>query len=420
LGSIALMVAAIGCGGSSDGKGGQTGTGGSGGSGTGGVSGSGGTNGTGGAGEQSSEFSFALAPTALMLPLGGTQPVTVTIDRDVGTTTFSDPLTFELDLPSAITGTGVTAAFAPNPATAGSTTLTVNVGTTGIAAGNYSMNVVAKTGAGATAMQYTVALPLKVTSAAATTLLVDADYSDNNRDTTNVDAMPSASDKLFPTLLQDETIAFNTFVVPAVGTAATTPASSDLTGYSTIVWYTGETYGATTATITPVQQAILESWLDQGGHTLIIFSQNMVYDLYTGNWTSETNTFLTNYVGAIGSAADGDLNHMTYNITGATGTALAAKVFQVIGNQPITSSGDTINPAAGTDVLGTVVSDADGVLTPAAAIPIVVGRKAVGTSGTSKVVYVGAPAENILMTAANNSAAQLLHGILVYLGVKTS
>src|ERR1022692_871942 len=137
------------------------------------------------------------------------------------------------------------------------------------------------------------------------------------------------------------------------------------------------------------------------GHTLIIFSQNMVYDLYKGNWTSETNTFLTNYVGAIGSAADGDLNHATYTVTGATGTALAAKVFQVIGDQPIISSGDTINPATGTDVLGTVVSDADGQLTPAAAIPIVVGRKTVGTAGTSKVVYVGAPVENILVTAAN-------------------
>ena len=124
-----------------------------------------------------------------------------------------------------------------------------------------------------------------------------------------------------------------------------------------------------TATVTPVQQAILESWLDQGGHTLIVFSQNMVYDLYKGNWTSETNTFLTNYVGAIGSAADGDLNHATYTVIGATGTALAAKVFQVIGDQPIVSSGDTINPATGTDVLGTVVSDADGQLTPAAPDP---------------------------------------------------
>ena len=109
------------------------------------------------------------------------------------------------------------------------------------------MNVVAKTGTGAAAMQYTVALPLKVTSAAATTLLVDADYSENNQDTTDVNAMPSVSDKLFPALLQNEAIAFNTFVVPAVDTAATTPASTDLTGYSTIVWYTGETYGGTTA-----------------------------------------------------------------------------------------------------------------------------------------------------------------------------
>ena len=401
LGSIALLVAAIGCGGSSnDGKGGSNGTGGSGDS-----NGTGGTTGTGGA-TQTTEYSFTVSPTALSLPPGGMQEVTVTIDR--GTPAFSGAITLALEVPNTITGSGVTAAITPNPATTNSATITVAVASTGVAAGSYSLAVVGTSGS----QTYTVSLPLVVTTAKAT-LLVDADYSENNQDPTNVDATPSASDKLFPPLLQNEAIAFNTFVVPAVDTAAITPASADLTGYSTIVWYTGQAYGTTTATISPVQQAILEAWLDQGGHTLIIFSQNMVYDLYKGN-------FLTDYVGAIGSAADGDLNHATYTVVGATGTALAAKLFQVIGDQPITSSGDTINPATGTDVLGTVVSDADGQLTPAAPVPIVVGRKTVGTAGTSKVVYVGAPAENILVTTANNSAAQLFHGILVYLGLKAS
>ena len=35
---------------------------------------------------------------------------------------------------------------------------------------------------------------------------------------------------------------------------------------------------------TPAQQAILESWLDQGNHTLLIFSQNIVYDLRQTDW----------------------------------------------------------------------------------------------------------------------------------------
>ena len=263
MGSIALMVAAIGCGGSSDGKG-KTGTGGSGATGTGGTSGTGGTNGTGGTGVQSSEFSFSVAPTALMLPLGGMQSVTVTIDRDLGSTTFTDPLTFELDLPATITGTGVTAAFAPNPATAGSTTLTVNIGTTGIAAGNYTMNVVATAGTGATAMQYTVALPLKVTSAAVTTLLVDNDGSANNADLSDTTNPQSASDTLFGTLLQGESIAFNSFVADAstAGTGAD-PSTSTIAGYSTIVWYTGNLYG-NNQTMSPAQEAILEGWLDGG------------------------------------------------------------------------------------------------------------------------------------------------------------
>ncbi len=421
MGSVALMVAAIGCGGSSDGKGGKTGTGGSGATGTGGTSGTGGTNGTGGTGVQSTDFSFSLSPTALMLPLGGTQTVTVTIDRDVGTTTFTEPLTFELDLPGTITGTGVTAAFAPNPATEASTTLTIDIGTTGIAAGNYTMNVVATAGTGATATQYTVALPLRVTSTAATTLLVDADYSDNNQDTTNVNATPSPSDTLFPTLLQHEAVPFNTFVVPATGAAATTPVLADLTGYSTIVWYTGNSYGAVDATMSPAQQAILEAWLDQGNHTLLIYSQNLVYDLRRGDWSSEpeTNTFLANYIGAIGSSDDGDLDHATYNAIGATGTAFASQIFQVIMDQPIGSSGDVINPATGTDTLATVVENPDHVLPAAVPVAIVVGRKSVGTAHTSTVLYAGLPIENILVTAGNNSAQQFFHAGLVYTGLKT-
>jgi hypothetical protein len=419
LGSIALMVAAIGCGGSSDGKGGKTGTGGS------GATGSGGTTGTGGTGVQSSEFSFTLAPTALMLPLGGMQTVTVTIDRDVGTTTFTDPLTFELDLPGSITGTGVTAAFTPKTATGASTTLTVDIGTTGIVAGSYSLNVVATAGTGATASQYTVVLPLKVTSAAATTLLVDNDYSDNNGDPTDTTLKPSVSDTLFATLLTNEGIPFNTFIVPTGTTPANTPSSNDLTGYSTIVWYTGYSYGRDTAssTMSPAQQAILESWLNLGGKTLLVFSQNLVYDIGDGSWGNgtETNAFLANYVGAVGSGDDGDLDHATYSVTGTAGTAFAGELFNVVMDSQILSSGDTINPAAGTDVLATVPSNPHLELTAKIAAPIIVGRKHVGgttaTNGTSTVVYVGFPIEDVLVTTNNNSGADVFDATLAYAGL---
>ena len=413
LGSIALMVAAIGCGGSSDGK---TGTGGSGATGTGGTSGTGGTNGTGGSGVQTTKYSFTLTPTALKLPPGGTQDVAVSIDRG-STTPFTGSITFALEVPNTIAANGVTAGINPQPATANTTTISVGVAST-VLPGSYTLAVVGTSGADS----YTVNLPLTVTGAAST-LLVDADYSANNQDTTDVNATPTASDNLFPMLLQHESVPFNTFVVPFPATGlASTPASTDLTGYSTIVWYTGEAYGQPQMTVTPAQQAILEAWLDQGNHTLLIFSQNMVYDLRMGDWntTPETNTFLTNYVGALGSSDDGDAVHnATYNVTGATGTPFAGQIFQVIMDQPLNSTGDVINPATGTDSLATVVENPDNVLDAPVPVAIIVGRKSVGAAHSSEVVYAGMPIENVLMTTGNNTAQQLFHAALVYTGLKT-
>ncbi len=426
------MVAAIGCGSSSSSKSGTGGsgtggsaTGGTGGTGTGGSgtggTGTGGSNGTGGSGVQSTEFSFSVNPTALMLPLGGMQALTVTINRDVGSTTFTGPLTFELDLPSTITGSGVTATFAPNPATAGSTTLTVNVGTTGIATGSYSLNVVATSGTGAAATQFTVALPLKVTSAAST-LLVDNDASPNNSDPTNTTATASTSDTLFTTLLTNESIAYQPFIVPS-GAPTTSPTTADLKNYSTIVWYTGANYGGDDPTLSDVQEAILADWLDQGGHTLLMFSEDLVYDRKMGDWdtTAETDDFLANYIGAMGDADDGDLNHVTYTASGVAGTAFASESFKVVKDSPIPSTGDIINPTTGANPpvkLVTVMSDPDGTGTPIATA-IAVGRKNVGAAGTSTIVYVGMPIEDILMTTGNNSAADFFHATLVYAGLKT-
>ena len=138
LGTVALVLAGVGCG--SSGDGGKTGSGGGGATGTGGTSGTGGATGTGGA-NQTSDYSFTVTPTALSLPPGGMQDVVVNIDRAerVG---LHRPDHVTLEIPNSITGSGVTQTIAPNPATAASTTLTVNVGTTGIVAGKYTLDVV--------------------------------------------------------------------------------------------------------------------------------------------------------------------------------------------------------------------------------------------------------------------------------------
>jgi hypothetical protein len=392
---MALMVATIGCGGSSDGKGGATGT--------------------GGTGLQTTKYSFTVAPTALKLPPGGTQDVAVAIDR--GSTPFTGSITFALNVPNTIATNGVTAGITSNPATANTTTISVGIAST-VSAGFYTLVVVGTSGA----ESYTVNLPLTVTGVAST-LLVDADYSANNQDATDVNAMPTASDTFYPNLLQHEAVPFNTFVVPypASGLLASTPTTADLAGYSTIIWYTGEAYGDPQMTLSPAQQAILEAWLDEGNHTLLIFSQNMVSDLRLTDWNGpETNTFLANYVGALGSSNDGDaLHNVTYDVMGATGTPFAGETYQVIMDSPLNSTGDVINPATGTDTLATVVENPDNVLGAPVPVAIIVGRRSVGAAHTSKVVYAGMPIENVLMTTGNNSAQQLFHAALVYTGLKT-
>jgi hypothetical protein len=406
------MVAVVGCGSSNDGK---TGTGGSGATGTGGTSGTGGTTGTGGA-NQTSDYSFTVTPTALTLPPGGMQDVTINIDRGPSGSAFTDPITFTLDIPNSITGAGVTQTFAPNPATAASTTLTVNVGTAGIAAGSYTLDVVGTAGSNT----YTVSLPLTVTGVK-NTLLVDNDGSSNNDDPTDPSDSQSTSDTLFATLLQGEGLGFNTFVTDEsmAGDSAADPSTSTIANYTTIVWYTGSLSGAQ-QTMSPAQETILSSWLDAGGHTLLIFSEYLFYDNGVGDWvTPETDTFLATDVGAAGDAVDGDLNDLNYTASGLTGTAFAGESFNVAKDYRIASTADVVNPAAGTDALVTVTENPDGALAAAQAVPAVVGRKHVGANGTSTVVYVGIPLEDVLMTTGNSSAADFFHATLVYAGIDT-
>jgi hypothetical protein len=410
LGSLVMALGLVGCGSSGT----KAGTGGAGGnSGSGGALGgdSGGAIGSGGATQSS--FSISTNPAAVMLPASGSQSIPVTINRNAGATTFNDPITLSLTVPSAQIG-WFTGAFTPNPATAGGSSLALSIGDAA-APGIYQLSVVATAGT----LTATSALPVTVTPPA-TTLLVDGDYSDNNGDVTNTTLTPSVSDALFSTLLKNEGVAFNTFVVPTPsGVDATTPAASTLASYSTIVWYTGDAFDDP-LTLSAAQQAILEGWLDAGGHTLLLFSENLVFDIGVGDWTlPETNTFLKSYIGAAGDADDGDLNHFTYAATGAASTVFTGEVFQIVKDTLIDSTADPINPAAGTDTLVTAMEDPSGAGT-AIAVPVTVGRKAAGAAGTSQVVYVGLPIEDIVQTSvtSNQTSADFFHAVLRYVGLK--
>ena len=215
---------------------------------------------------------------------------------------------------------------------------------------------------------------------------------------------------IFPTLLQNEGVAFQT----VVSTTDSSPAYSDLARYTTIVWYTG----ASKQTISSDQQQTLEQWLDMGGKRLVIFSENMAANL-GGTWTTEGNAFLGTYVGATGSASDvysyvreDFLYDLTYVVTGGAGTPFASKTFSVAKGTPIASTADVINPASGTTTLATVSVNPAFAGVGDYATPVAVGH----TKGTSTIVYVGLPIEDIAAPPMNTQQ-DFFHATLVYLGI---
>lgn len=248
------------------------------------------------------------------------------------------------------------------------------------------------------------------------TLLVDADQSSNNDDPT---FPPSYSDALFEVDLAVGKIPHDTIVIPSPGTAARM-AFPSLAPYRTVLWYTAD---ATTDLFSADQQAAVEQWLDLGQKTLLIFSENLLSDLGSGGtWTAPTdNALLSRYLGAPGWAADGlvdvagtgavSLKGRIYTVDGATGAPLAGMHFEVFSNTPLDSTADLVNPGPDTTVLAT--TDADPADTGInSATPIIVGHAV----GTSMVIYVGMPVENV-DGAPLNSITDLVNGVLQFAGL---
>lgn len=256
-----------------------------------------------------------------------------------------------------------------------------------------------------------------------TTLLVDHDDSANNQTPPDPSAPLSASDTFFAARLTAEHILFATTVIPD-DPNPTTPHFNDLAPYSTVLWYTGGAYGKT---MTASQQTTLKNWLDAGGKTLLLFSQNLFYDLGGGtgdHWTTvNNNTFLTDYIGAAGwyadavqfvNGQDADLNHNTYTVAGAAGTAFAGMNFTVVADTPVDSTADVVNPATAT-ALATIPADVQAT-NANTIVPIALVRTGVGTAGTSKILFVGLTVEDI-QGAPTNTGAEFVHAALKTVGL---
>jgi hypothetical protein len=255
-----------------------------------------------------------------------------------------------------------------------------------------------------------------------TTLLVDDDDSDNNDPNSPVQT-PSYSDTLFAGRLAGEHFTYTTFSVPAGNdTNPTVPSFSQLSGVSTIVWYTADNDGGEPPTLSSSQETTLGNWLDLGNKTLIIFSENLLFDLGP-DWT-DTNgdTFVATYLGLTGGEADVELasgdsldQDISFIATGvSTVPAFSGLSFAIDADLNITTTADAVNPAAGTDTLLTVQADplATGTNTTT-------GVASGHTKGTSKIIYVGIPIEAI-HGAPTNTSAQLFHACLKYAGLVTN
>jgi hypothetical protein len=211
-------------------------------------------------------------------------------------------------------------------------------------------------------------------------------------------------------------------VVPA-GTSAnpTGPAFSQLSGVSTIVWYTADNDTGEPPTLSSAQETMLGNWLDLGNKTLIIFSENLMFDLPL-DWTATNgDTFAANYLGLAGGefdvdTADGyELANVSYVATGvSTVPAFNGLSFAIDADLNIASTADAVNPASGTQALLTVQAD-----------PLDTGTNSTTavasghTKGTSKIIYVGIPIEDV-HGAPTNTGTQLFHACLKYAGLVTN
>jgi Bacterial Ig-like domain (group 2) len=347
------------------------------------------------------DFTLSLNPATLSLAQGGNSTVTVTVNRTGG---FTGSVTLALE--GANVGSAadqVSGAFAPNPATGGSSTLTLDIGPS-TATGNSTLTVRGTSGA----IDKTTTLALTVT-APKTILLVDDDRSANNINPANPSAVPSVSDTTFQGLLDQIGVGYNVFVVPY---EAGGPTFDQMKTYQTVIWYTGDEYGGVgnVRTVSSSDEINLGAFLDQGDRKVIVLSNSYIYGIGSPTWASINNSFFNDYIGGTGGKAD-VLNNQQFTTSGVTATVTDGLSLKVANNTPISTYTDVVNPKAGTDTLLTVQANPDN--TSVRAVAVATGRSGVGTATSSKMIYVGLSFENIVDVGANSKKV-LMEKFLAY------
>jgi hypothetical protein len=345
--------------------------------------------------EAGSGFSVTVDPATFTLTPGGNSSVTITLQRTGG---FTEAVTLSLEgnvvgaTPEQIAGT-----FAPNPSSAGSSSLTLTVGTN-VPAGDYTLTVRGVAGS----QNKTATLNVKI-NAAKTILLVDDDRSANNEDT---NATPSESDKIFTKVLNDLGKGYDTFVVLPDTDG---PSFDEMKNYQTVIWYTGDQFdsrgGSNTKTVSSADEISLKAFLDQDARRLLLFSSAYIYGLFdTASWTGTTNTFLKDYIGVVGAKSD-VLNDQAFTAKGVSDPSTVGLSLQIADNTPIRTYTSAINVGSIQDFnpLFTALSNPDG--NGVRDTAIATGRLKAGAAGTSAAVLVAFSYENIVDVGANSKQA---------------
>ncbi len=351
------------------------------------------------------DFALSTALTSLMLPEGGQETLRVSVQRDAGGTLDSDTLNFGL-----LSDAGVNGIFNPLTTSGSATALTIDLADT-VLAGTYPLTVIASSASNPQSSHETD-LTLTVSSEMVTTLLIDNDDSENNADG---GGLPSASDEFFMQALQTAGIVYNTYVINSV--APDTFDSPVLANYSTVIWYTGANNLMTgNGCLSMPDEQFLEMWLDQGGKQVLMFSPYLVEDLDSFRFWSipPDDPFLLHYMGIEGCDQNpqGLFDGQSFVATGVDGTAFSApdggedggETYDVAAS-PIPDTAAAVNPGdGGTLPLVTISANELGLGTPQDVPCAVINSKA-GQAGTSTVVYVGIPIEDIQGSDAGSAQA---------------
>lgn len=227
---------------------------------------------------------------------------------------FRDPLTFTLPLsrPQGLVGTPVvtvTGVPAGVEATVGASGLGPTIRlrhTVAVPLGSHTLTVTVKVGA------QTVTAPIPLIRTRARILLVDDDFSDNNRNAATKTL--STSDTAFRDALLrgdgDRSCVWDTVVVDSQSAG---PTVEQMEPYDIVIWYCGTSYGGNpdgNATVGGVDESNLRAWLDGGNErTLLLFGPGYVNNIQgyvpsagsnENKWNVTENTFLKKYLGCVG------------------------------------------------------------------------------------------------------------------------